>query len=292
MIQILNLTKCFGTKVAVDNLSVDIEDGVSGLVGENGAGKSTLFRLISGVYEPDSGEVTVDGEPCSSKIAKENVFFLSDEPFFNVGDSPLSLYDSYAAFYEIDKQRYLELIEKFGLNPKGKLVGFSKGMKRQTFIALSLSINVKYLLLDEAFDGLDPLVLESIKEEIIKKAQSGSSVVISTHNIALLDKLADRFIVLSRGVLANNQENEDKADKMVKLQLFFGKDFTKEDFQRVGIDVVSYKKTGSVIHIVLLEDPDIKIKIEKLGKPIIMEKIPLDREETIKLMMLSAKEGR
>ena len=292
MIKIVNLTKRFDQKVAVDNLSVDIGSGVSGLVGENGAGKSTLFRLISGVYQPDGGQVTIDDLPNDTKAAKELVFFLSDEPFFNVGDSPLSLYDSYSAFYEIDKQRYTQLIDKFGLNPRGKLVGFSKGMKRQTFIALALSINVKYLLLDEAFDGLDPLVLENIKDEIARKAQEGTSVVISTHNIGLLEKLADRFIVLSRGVLANNKENEDRAEKMIKLQLYFEKEYTPEDFQKVGIELISYKKIGSIIHIVVNEDDEIGKKIFAMAKPKIIEQIPMDREETIKLLMLSAKEGR
>ena len=292
MIEIVNLTKRFDQKVAVDNLSVDIGSGVSGLVGENGAGKSTLFRLISGVYQPDGGQVTIDDLPNDTKAAKELVFFLSDEPFFNVGDSPLSLYDSYSAFYEIDKQRYIQLIDKFGLNPRGKLVGFSKGMKRQTFIALALSINVKYLLLDEAFDGLDPLVLENIKDEIARKAKEGTSVVISTHNIGLLEKLADRFIVLSRGVLANNKENEDKAEKMIKLQLYFEKEYTPEDFQKAGIELISYKKIGSIIHIVVNEDDEIGKKIFAMAKPKIIEQIPMDREETIKLLMLSAKEGR
>lgn len=291
LIKIANLTKRFGQKVAVDNLSVDIGDGVSGLVGENGAGKSTLFRLISGIYEPDGGVITIDDLPNDCKAAKQSLFFLSDEPFYNVGDTPTSLYDSYSAFFEIDKERYFQLIGKFGLNPKGKLIGFSKGMKRQTFIALSLSINVKYLLLDEAFDGLDPLVLESIKDEITRKANEGTAVVISTHNISLLEKLADRFIVLSRGVLANNKENEDKAEKMIKLQLFFKKEYQIEDFTKAGLEVASFKKIGSIIHLVILEDPDLEKKINSLDKPIIMEKIPLDREETIKLLMLSAKEG-
>ena len=292
MIKIENLTKRFGTKVAVDNLSIDIEGGVSGLVGENGAGKSTLFRLISGVYQPDGGSITVDEYPANSKEAKESLFFLSDEPFFNLGDSPLSLYDSYSAFFDIDKERYLYLIKKFGLNPKGKLQTFSKGMKRQTFIAISLSINVKYLLLDEAFDGLDPLVLDSIKEEITKKAQEGTSVVISTHNIGLLEKLADRFIILSRGVLANTKENEDKAEKMIKMQILFKKEYGPEAFKQAGLEVISYKKIGSIIHLVIQEDDKVEEKIQSVDKPIIMEKIPLDREETIKLMMLSAKEGR
>lgn len=292
MIKIENLTKRFGPKVAVDNLTIEIGDGISGLVGENGAGKSTLFRLISGVYLPDGGQITIDDYPSTSKAGKELLFFLSDEPFFNAGDSPTSLLASYSAFYNIDKDNYFHLIEKFGLNPKGKLQGFSKGMKRQTFIALSLSIDVKYLLLDEAFDGLDPLVLEAIKEEIINKAKKGTNVVISTHNISLLEKLADRFIVLSRGVLANNQENEDKAEKMIKLQLYFSKEHDEKDFIDAGIELYSYKKIGSIIHIVVTESEDIKEKINKIEKPIIMERIPLDKEETIKILMLSAKEGR
>lgn len=293
MIKINNLTKKFSNGVvAVDHLNIDIPDGVNGLVGENGAGKSTLFRLISGIYLPEEGTVNIDGHPSYSKEAKESLFFLCDDPLFNRGDSPLELYKFYSYFYDIDKENYLRILEALHLPIENKLQTYSKGMRRQTFIALSLSMKVKYLLLDEAFDGLDPLVLETIKDEIIKKGKE-STIVISTHNIALLDKLADRFIILSRGRLANNEstKNVDKAENLIKYQLYFKEQLEKEDFEKAGIEVISFRKVGSIIHLVTKEETDIEQKISSIKKPIIMETIPLEQEETIKLLMRSAREG-
>ncbi len=292
MIEIKQVVKKFGKKIAVNNLTTQIGSGITGLVGENGAGKSTLFRLISGVYIPNNGQITVDGYPHDSKKAKESVFFLADEPFFNLGDTPSTLYKSYATFFDVDEKKYFSLIKKFGLPKDKTLQTFSKGMRRQAFIAMSLSINVKYLLLDEAFDGLDPLVLESIKDEISQKAKTGASIVISTHNISLLDKLADQFIVLSRGRLANTKENVDQADMMIKVQLLFKKDHPIEDFQNVGIDIFQMEKIGSITHIVLLDDAELENKINQIEKPVLMERIPLSREDTIKLVMQSAKGGK
>ena len=293
MITINNLTKKFSNGVvAVDHLNIDIPKGVNGLVGENGAGKSTLFRLISGVYLPEEGKVAIDGHPSFSKEAKQSLFFLSDDPLYNRLDDPMGLYRFYSHFYEIDKENYKRILKALRLPTENKLGTYSKGMRRQTFIALSLSMNVQYLLLDEAFDGLDPLVLETIKDEIAKKGQT-TTIVISTHNIALLDKLADRFIILYRGKLANNEEtkNADKAENLVKYQLYFKEPLEQKAFEKVGIDVISFRKVGSIIHLVTNENPDVEDRIKSIGKPIIMETIPLEQEETIKLLMRSAREG-
>ena len=292
MISINNVTKAFTAVTAVDHLSLEIGEGISGLVGENGAGKSTLFRLISGVYQTTEGNITVDGNDANSKEAKTSLFFLSDEPFYNLNNTPVNLYSVYSPFFEIDKEKYMELLETFGLPINNRMMTFSKGMKRQTFIALSLSMKVKYLLLDEAFDGLDPVVLETIKNEIAKKAQEGTTVVISTHNISLLERLADRFIILSKGRLADKKEDGDIGVNLVKYQVLFGKDHTQEEFEKVGIKIISFKKVGSIIHFITEENIDVKTLINKIDKPLVLENIPVDKEESIKLVMISAKEAR
>lgn len=291
MIEIKELTKTFGPKVAADNLTLTIGSGISGLVGENGAGKSTLFRLISNVYEQDKGTITIDGFKNDSKEAKSKLFFLADEPFFSAGDTPESLYKTYNVFYDVDYDKYISILTKFNLPIKNRLQTFSKGMKRQTFIALSLATKVDYLLMDEAFDGLDPLVLDSIKEEIIEKASSGTSIIISSHNISSLERLADRFIILYKGKLANEKENEDLAQNMVKLQLYFKNEVSEQDFEKIPTEVVSFKKIGSIINVVIKENDTYEKEIKSLGEPIIFERIPIDREEAVKLLLLAARKG-
>lgn len=292
MIKLNNVTKRFINITAVDQLSLEIGEGVSGLVGENGAGKSTLFRLIAGVYQPNEGDITIDGYSNNSEEGKSLLFFLADEPFYSLNNTPIDLYGVYSPFFEIDKQKYMSLLDDFHLPTRNRMATFSKGMKRQTFIALSLSMNVKYLLLDEAFDGLDPVVLDKIKEQITNKAKEGTSIIISTHNISLLEKLADRFIVLSKGRLSGNEDIKDIGSNLVKWQVLFNKDHSEEDFVKAGINIQSFNKVGSMIHFVTEENQNTEELINIIDKPIILEMIPLDKEETIKLMMKSEKEGR
>ncbi len=163
MIEISNLTKRFDQVAAVDQLNLTISEGITGVVGENGAGKSTLFRLISGVIDPSEGEILVDGHRSDTKEAKEKIFFLPDNPYVPNGSYLKDIEEFYSCFYEIDSEKYHHMLEVFNLPTNKKVSTFSKGMRRQALIALALSVKTPYLFLDEAFDGLDPLVLETIK---------------------------------------------------------------------------------------------------------------------------------
>jgi ABC-2 type transport system ATP-binding protein len=206
MIEIRDLTKTFGPVKAIDGLTIDFSDGVTGLVGENGAGKSTLFRLISGVLIPDSGSIAIDGFPAESKEAKEKLFFLTDDPYFPSGADLKGVADFYGCFYKLDRRKFEFLSAgKFGLPQKGRLSTFSKGMRRRAFIALAISIDAKYYLMDEAFDGLDPIVIDQIKSEIVNLSLDGKAVVISSHNITTLERLVDKTVILYKSRLSSPQ---------------------------------------------------------------------------------------
>ena len=170
MIEIRELTKTFGDVKAVNNITLSIHTGVNGLVGENGAGKSTLLRVISDIYNKDNGEILIDDLPYNDLASKKNLFFLSDTPYFPSSGTAKQTFDFYATLFDLDKEAYEKLLEKLSLPMNRKLSTFSKGMRRQIFLAIALSAKAKYILLDEAFDGLDPVVLDTIKQEIIKNA--------------------------------------------------------------------------------------------------------------------------
>ena len=289
MININNLTKSFGELRAVDNLTVQFKPGVTGLVGHNGAGKSTLFRTISGVYLPNGGGVDIDGFASTTKEAKAKVFFLSDDPFAPRGATVNGVLDFYQGLFDVDEEKYRRIITTFGLPFDRPVTTFSKGMKRLTFVALALSMKAEHLLLDEAFDGLDPLVVDAIKGEIIASASEGKTIVISSHNIFALQRLVDRFVVLHKGHVAKEGENEDIGTEFVKFQAAFPKGVTEEDVKNLGLDVVSYKSVGSVTHFVVLGDnvPDDAI-VEKL-KPVFIDRVPLEPDEILALEMQVAK---
>lgn len=289
MIEIKNVSKIFGDRVAVDNLTLDINSGIYGLVGQNGAGKSTLFRIISGVYDIKEGSVKVDSYESTSKKAKELVFFLPDDPFVDRNDSIKDIFDLYDCFYEIDKEKFLKLLNKFSLPINVAISKFSKGMKRQTFVCLALSVKAKYLLLDEAFDGLDPITLEFIKDELLKAKEEGKTIVISSHNINSLEKLVDTFVMITKGKIAKNESNETFGTNFVKFQAMFKYEITEEALRNVGLNVVSFKKYGSIFNIVVMDEEGIEEKINKVAPASLLERIPIDAEEIVKLNMMVAR---
>lgn len=283
MIEIKNLTKKFNEVIAVNDLSLTIEEGIHGLVGRNGAGKSTLLRLIADVYKKDDGQILIDNLENNSKEAKEQVYFLSDDPLFNYNDTPYQVFNFYNSLFDFDKEKFQYLVDRFGLPKDRKISTYSKGMRRQLFIVLTLSSKAKYLLMDETFDGLDPLVLDDIKEEIIKFAET-KTVIISSHNLASLEKLCNNFIILSKGKLRKNGEMEDLAQNICKYQVIFKFKVTEEELKAAGIDVIKYDTVGSIIH--LITNGDYEDLIKEKYSPTLIENIGITEEEIFKVNMM------
>ena len=161
MIEINGVNKKFSNTDALNNVIAAVQEkSIFGLVGTNGAGKSTLLRIMCGVICPDTGSVMVDGENVyENPKVKGRICFLSDEAYF----FPNATGESMAEYYEIlyphfDEYRFFDLMERFQLDRRRKLASFSKGMKRQVLMLLGICAGTKYLLCDETFDGLDPLM--------------------------------------------------------------------------------------------------------------------------------------
>lgn len=290
MIQINNATKRFDEKVAVSSLSLDIESGVIGLVGQNGAGKSTLLRMIAGVYRTDEGEILIDSLPSTSKRSKELVFFLPDDPYAPINSDINSVKEFYQLFYFVDEDIFDNLIDKFNLPRRVKINKFSKGMRRLLFIALSLSISCRYLLLDEAFDGLDPLVLETVKEQIVRICKDKEkTVVVSSHNVTALEKLVDKFVIIHDGRLSNDGDLDSLGETFIKYQAIFDKACDEETLLELGLSVLSYRKAGSIHNFVInnKENKDIE-KILSILKPSLLETVAIDANEIILLQMAMA----
>ncbi len=292
MISIHSLTKRFDNVTAVNNLSIDIHPGINGLVGENGAGKSTLLRLIADIYQASEGEIIIDGTPNSSPKIKNNVFLLSDNPMYSNNMTVNSALRFYSELFEMDKDKFNEILLTLDLPRKRKISTFSKGMKRQLFLAIALSMKAEYILMDEAFDGIDPIMQDVVKQEIIKFADT-KTFIISSHNLLSLERLCDNFILLSKGRLAKNGALEDMGTSFRKYQAIFKDDLKEEDFKKVGLDLISFRKVGSITHLVFESNKDIEPIIKKEFKPTLLEKVELDDDEIFKLeMILSRREDK
>lgn len=211
MIEIRECSKSFSSVKAVQNVSMDIgEREVFGLVGSNGAGKSTLLRMTAGVIKPDHGEIHIDGIPVfDNKEAKSNLFYLSDDSYFPANNTPSDMADYISLFYPgFEKQRFSKLLRQFQLKEDQKISTFSKGMKKQLQILLGISAGTKYLLCDETFDGLDPVMRQGIKRlfaaEILNRE---FTPVLASHSLRELEDICDHVGLLYQGGDVVKQES-------------------------------------------------------------------------------------
>ena len=280
MIKIEKLVKNLGDNRVLDNLDLIINDGdIFGLVGINGAGKSTLLRTISGVYEADGGSITYDDKNVfENPEVKKDIFFLSDNPHYPNNSSIDNILDFYKAFYDIDTERFYRIIAKFKLDTKKAINNFSKGMKRQLFIALAIAISPKYLFLDEAFDGLDPLARLIFKRELTELIEEKKiTVIISSHSLRELEDICDKYGLLDGGKIESSGNIIDSKEKYHKYQLAFNEDLDIDAFKE--FDIASFNKVGRIIRIVVKGEEDkIMDKINKLN-PMLVDKIDIDFEE-------------
>ena len=281
MIEVINLTKKFGNLAALDDVSFKLQKGrIYGLVGANGSGKSTLLRILSGVYMCDGGQALIDGESVfNNPKIKETICYLPDTPYF-IHQSNLK---EMAAFYEglypsFSRERFDYLMSLFPLNTAAKISTMSKGMQRQAALILSLSTKPKYLLLDEAFDGLDPVMRKVLKALLIEGIEGGEmTAVIASHNLRELEELCDAVALIHSGKILFNNTVESLKGNLHKVQIAFSRVPDMSIFD--GLNVLHSEKSGSLINMAVKgEREEIEDFLNKLG-PVFCEILPPTLEE-------------
>lgn len=281
MIKFLNLTKKFSNYTAIDLISAEIKDGcIYGLVGSNGSGKSTLLRIISGVYYPDDGDISVDGYSVwNNPEIKSKIFYLPDTPFFFKNANLREMANFYEGMYaSFSRERFDYLTRVFPIKTEDKIDNMSKGMQRQAALMLALSTNPKYLLLDEAFDGLDPVMRNVLKAILIDGMENnGMTVIIASHNLRELEDLCDHISLIHEGRIIFNDSLETVRNNVHKVQAAFEKIPPEIKFD--GLKILKVEKTGSILQMVVNGDgEEIMQKINQLN-PIFSEIIEPTLEE-------------
>lgn len=280
MIEIINVSHGFENKQVLSNVSLNLNEGtVMGLIGINGAGKSTLLRIISGVYTPNEGEVLVDGISSKNENARKNIFFLPDDPYYTINTTGKKLFEMYSVFYpHIDKKVYLEFLEIFKLDENKPIRNFSKGMRRQLYIALALAIKPKYLLLDEAFDGLDPLSRLAFKKAINKAVEEdGTGVLISSHSLRELEDFCDSYALIDNMKISSSGAISDRISGYSKFQLAFTEEVDDNLFK--ALPIASIEKNGRFVRVILKgEQKEMKALLAELH-PAVLEEMEMDFEE-------------
>lgn len=281
MITAANATKRFGTLLAVDHICAEIKDAsVFGLIGSNGAGKSTFLRMLAGILAPDEGTVRIDGaEVFENPALKERFFFISDEQYFFANSTPAEMKNFYKQYYrKFDDERYKKLMSGFGLDENRKIRTFSKGMKKQVSVICGLCAGTDYLFCDETFDGLDPVVRQTVKSLFAEDVESrGMTPVIASHNLRELEDICDHVGLLHRGGILFSRDLDEMKLGIFKVQCIFTDPLPDDAWK--GFDVMRLEQRGSLYTLTANGNrEELQAKIAAM-KPQFYELLPLTLEE-------------
>jgi len=204
------LTKKFGDKVAVNAIDLNIRAGeLYALLGPNGAGKTTTLRMVAGLLKPDSGNISVFGTDALAdpRGAKQKIAWLPDEPMLYDKLTAWEYLEFVAGLWGVDTKtaapRAEELLKFLDLwdNRNERTEGFSRGMKQKTALAGALIHDPQLLMLDEPLTGLDAAIARQVKDLLQKRADSGSTVILTTHILDVAERVADRIGIIQGGRL-------------------------------------------------------------------------------------------
>lgn len=223
------LTIQYENKIAVDRVSLQLTNGVYGLLGANGAGKTTFMRMLCGILKPTSGTVTFDGMDVSSEEYRAELGYLPQDfgyyPDFNGMDFLLYMASLKGLTKTEAKRKSKKLLELVSLSDvaKKKIATYSGGMKQRLGIAQALLNDPKIIILDEPTAGLDPK--ERVRfRNLIKELGTESIVLLSTHIVSDIEHIADTVLMMKAGQIVFN----GSADEIDDLEKFYLDEFEEE----------------------------------------------------------------
>lgn len=282
MIEIVNLYKAFEGIQAVKGITATISDGqIFGLVGSNGAGKSTLLRMIAGVLKSDEGQVLVDGENVYENVQKKaEICFLSDTAYFFPNATIRTMRDYYALIYpQFDKEQFDKLAERFKMDKSRKISTFSKGMKKQVSVLLGVCARTKYLLCDETFDGLDPVMRQAVKSLFASEIMNRDfTPVIASHNLRELEDICDCVGLAHEGGILFTRDLEDMKFHIHKIQCVIQNPVAEERLL-AELEILQHEKRGAVLIFVARGTREEIMERVQDKHPLFAESINLSLEE-------------
>jgi lipopolysaccharide export system ATP-binding protein len=231
-----NLVKQYSDRNVVDEVSVSVKQGeIVGLLGPNGAGKTTTFYMITGMIQPNSGEIFLDDEDISGlpmyKRARLGIGYLPQEASIF---RKMTVYQNIYAVLEFmnldhserDEKTY-KLMKEFGISQIAESKGFvlSGGERRRTEIARAIATDPKFILLDEPFAGIDPIAVEEIMKIVAKLKEKGIGVLITDHNVHETLSIVDRGYILIEGKIFMQGSSEELASDEKVRKLYLGESF-------------------------------------------------------------------
>ena len=283
-IELEHLTKSIQGNVLLQDFSYQLPRAARiGIIGRNGAGKSTFLRLLTGVYQPDEGSISIDGKPVwNNPEVKQHIAYVPDELYFLNGASMNRMADLYAACYpSFDRSYYQQRTKQFELNPKKSLNTFSKGMRRQAATILALSIRPDYIFFDETFDGLDPVMRNLVKKLICDDVlERNATAIITSHSLRELEDTCDQLALLHKGGLVLESDVQNLKTEQFKIQIAFPDDYGESRFTAIpDMKIRHFSKQGAVANLIVTGNREAIVAALQAMHPTILDVLPLSLEE-------------
>lgn len=279
MLHIDNITKSFGGFKAVDGFGLKVEKGcIHGIIGENGAGKTTIIKCIVGIYKPDSGNITLDGEKIyENPPVKAKIGYVADSNTMFEDYTAEQMVKFFGEVYpNFDKARFEELNAIFKVEPKRLIGRLSKGQQMRLSFMLAISLKPELLVLDEPTSGLDAMAKKQLLDIVIDEVEKGDmAVVISSHHLGELEKLCDDITILRNGKTEFQSGIDDIREKVRKFQAVFK---TEPDIQTLR-ESFGVEKIGSVYYLTTADYDENTVPSLKLMGAELVEEVGMSLEE-------------
>ncbi len=217
VIECKNLTKNFSSVTALSDLNITLPAGkIIGLLGPNGSGKTTLIKMACGLLTPTEGEIKVCGAHPGVE-SKAMVSYLPERTYLPDWMTVLECLDYFKDFYEdFDYERAVSMLEALQVPAKARMKTLSKGTREKVQLVLVMSRRARLYLLDEPIGGVDPAARDYILNTIIKNYSEDSTVIISTHLIADIEKVLDEFIFIQNGQIVSYASTDSLREDLGK----------------------------------------------------------------------------
>ena len=282
MITLTNVSKRFDDVWAVNKVSLTMEEGkVTGIIGTNGAGKTTLLRMVAGIMRSDEGNIFIDDKPVfDNENAIKDVYFIPDEPFFfrNANGKDMEKYLK-TVYEKFDSEAFYDYLEKFDLDKNRKISTFSKGMQKQMAIICGLCANTKYLICDETFDGLDPVMRQGIKAIFAKHMdERGLTPIIASHNLRELEDICDTVGLLHKGGVILSKDLLEMKCNIQKIQCVFANE-EEENRAVKQMAVLQKEKRGMLCTVTVRGSKEEISEVFSTLDTVFFEVLPLSLEE-------------
>lgn len=286
MLTVQQLSKKIDRQQVLDDIDFTVGAGeIIALVGRNGAGKTTLLRTMVGIIRPDTGDVRYGPSSIFEKAElKRDVIFVPDSAdalkHYTVNEAA-ALYESiYPTF---NRSTFRETLTRYNIDNK-KIRQLSKGQKAMVTLSLAFAVQAKYYLLDEPTDGLDVVAKSDVLKLMIAQVEARNcSIIVSSHQLHELERIADRIIMIEKGRVKAIMSLEEARETSVKLQVVFNDEVPVALLERKDIEILSV--TGRVVLFMARERSEELEAFIDSYKPMLVEEIPMSLEDVFRVQL-------